>query len=42
MGLAKTKDEAPVNKFVIYFKQSTCNHCKEVHLELRLWLIENQ
>ena len=26
--LAEAKSEALVYKFIIYFKQQTCNHCK--------------
>ena len=38
----KAKGKAPVNKSIIYSKQlKTCNHCKEIHLELSLRSVEN-
>ena len=40
-GLAKVKGEAPVSKFIINFKQLTCNHCKEIYQELSLQSVKN-
>ena len=39
--LPKAKGEAPVDKFIIHFKQLTCSHYKEILREASLRLVEN-
>ena len=42
IDLTKAKNEALVNKFIIYFKVKTCNHPKEIPSDLSLRSLENE